>query len=358
MKATRIGILGGGWPGVTHAQAIGRVPGLVVTAIADLVPARQAGLQKLCPQAKLHVTAEALVGDPTVDVVVVCTPTDTHEHLACMALKKGKAVVIEPPVAPSSAGARKIAKFAERYNRPALVAFQRRFGGAEQAAWAAIDKGLIGKPYAVRASWTRSRAVPVGTGWYGKLEKSGGGALLDLGLPLLDLAGWYLGGAGGGLAVKTAAAVTHRQFGQVVPEKLGFDAEDGASALVVLEGGESVELSVAWAINQPPAANAIAVRVHGTEGCIDVYTPEGAVIYRHFNERGDAHRSVLKPPNVSGYDRLWRHVKDLVAGKEQPVCGLGVSAELMKVMERLYKSAPFNSAPFNSAAAAIQSAST
>lgn len=352
MKAVRVGIIGGGWPGTTHAQAVEKTGGMQVTAVCDLIPARQATLQKLCPAAKLQPDAAALVGDPAVDVVVICTPTHTHVDLACLALKKGKTIVIEPPAAASSSEARKIARQSEKYGKPAFVSLQRRFGGVELAAKLAIEKGLIGEPYAVRASWTRSRAIPLGTGWYGRRDHSGGGALMDLGLPLLDLAGWYLGS----LEIENCTTVLQRRFSRLVPPNLGYDTEDAATCLLNVSGGKSIELSVAWAINQPPGANMTSLRVHGTEGCMDVYTSEGAVVYRNFNERGDAQRSLLKPPNVAGYDRLWRHVKDVLAGKEGPACTAAASVELIKTVERLYRSAPTIS-PYPPADAALQSPS-
>ena len=63
---------------------------------------------------------------------------------------------------------------AEKYNKILAYALQRRFGGGEMAATQAIEKGYAGTPYHVRASWMRTRGIPIGTGWYLDREKSGG----------------------------------------------------------------------------------------------------------------------------------------------------------------------------------------
>jgi len=62
----------------------------------------------------------------------------------------------------------------------------------EQAAKQAIEKGYAGEVYHARASWLRTRGIPIGSaGWFIDKSKSGGGALIDIGVHLLDLA-WYL----------------------------------------------------------------------------------------------------------------------------------------------------------------------
>src|SRR6185437_882517 len=87
--------------------------------------------------------------------------------------------------------AKKIESAANRANKIVMYAVQRRFGGAEQAAKQAIVKGLAGEVYHARAGFMRTRGIPIGTGWFTHKSKSGGGALIDIGVHMLDLA-WYL----------------------------------------------------------------------------------------------------------------------------------------------------------------------
>ncbi len=123
----------------------------------------------------------------------ICLPNDLHAPTAIAALKAGKHVLCETPPALSLGDAKKMAAAAEKSGKTLLYAAQRRFGGAEQAAQQAIAKDYIGEVRHVRASWMRMRGTPAGTGWYTDKARSGGGALLDLGAPMLDLA-WYLMG--------------------------------------------------------------------------------------------------------------------------------------------------------------------
>ena len=141
-----------------------------------------------------------------------------------------------------------MAAVAAKSGKVLLYAAQRRFGGAEQAAVQALGKGYAGDVYHARASWMRTRGIPTGTGWFTDRAKSGGGAVVDLGVQMLDLA-WSLLGQPRPL---TAFAVTHHRFRDAAPTGPTYDVEDAAFALVRFEGGKSLELSASWAINQPP----------------------------------------------------------------------------------------------------------
>src|SRR5204863_391721 len=131
-----------------------------------------------------------------------------------------------------------------------------------------------------RASSMRTRGIPIGTGWFSDRSKSGGGALIDIGVHMLDLA-WHLLGQP---TPVSAFGVTSDRMKSAVPRETTFDVEDAAFALIRFENGKSLELSTSWAINQPPHLQGKVCRVSGTNGAIDVYTPHGSVIYRNFDD--------------------------------------------------------------------------
>src|SRR5439155_10041827 len=132
-----------------------------------------------------------LIADEEIDAVSICLPTHLHVETARAAMKAGKHVVIETPPGVNVREAKQLAAVAAKYDKLLAYAFQRRFGGAELASRQAIEKGYAGEPYHSRATWMRTRGVPIGTGWYTDRAKSGGGALLDIGSHMLDIA-WHL----------------------------------------------------------------------------------------------------------------------------------------------------------------------
>ncbi len=328
---TRAAIAGGGWPGTMHGKGYAAAGGWAVTAVADPIPPRRAALAEAWPKARQVADAEELVRDPGVDAVSICLPTHLHVATAAAALKAGKHVIVEPPPGLGAAEAKRLLAAATKANRVLAYAFQRRFGGAELAAAQAIEKGYVGDAYHVRATWMRSRGVPAGTDhWYTDVARSGGGALADLGLHMLDLA-WHLLGRP---TPTTAFAVTHQRF----PESAG-DVEDAAFALVKFDGGRSLELGVSWAINQAPIQNGTACRVYGTTGAVEVYTPAGPVLYRPTGKGGEMKGTELKQPKVAGHAAMLRQFREAVQGRARAAVDGEQGVMLMQMVEALYRSA-------------------
>jgi len=271
--------------------------------------------------------ARELIADREIDVVSVCLPNYLHAPIAIAALKAGKHVLCERPPAINSKEAKKMQAAAEKSGKVLLYGMQRRFGGGEQAAKQAIEKGYAGEIYHARVSWMRTRGIPRGTGWFTDKKQSGGGALIDLGLSVLDL-GWWILGQPTPLSV---SASVHKRF--------GLEVEDAGFALVQFEGGKSLELSASWAINQPPHQQGTGCRLMGELGMVDVYTAHGAMIYRAFNEKGDAKATALKPPKVQGHVAMMRHFRQCILGQAQPSVGRAEGVMLMRMVDAIYKSA-------------------
>ena len=334
-EATRIGIIGGGWPGKAHAKGYQAAGGFKLAAVADLIPARRKQMMDEFGIVREYADGRELIEDKEIDAVSICLPNDLHAPIAVAALKAGKHVICEKPPALTVKEARQIEAAATKAGKIVLYGMQRRFGGNEQAAKQAIEKGYAGNVYHARASWTRTRGIPLGTGWYVDKSKSGGGAMLDLGLPMLDVA-WHLLGQPVPVSV---FAVTHRRFGNLLPQDVVADVEDAAFAIIRFEGGQSLELAASWALNQPPSQNGAACRIYGDLGAIDVYTGAGAMMHSHFSDKGDAKETPLKLPKTIGHTALMRHFRECILGTTTPSIGAKEGVTLMAIIEGIYKSA-------------------
>jgi predicted dehydrogenase len=369
-KAIRLGIIGAGWPGVALARAAGAAGGVVVAAVGDRLAERRAAFIREFPTAKPYASDEELLDDKSIEAVCVCLPNDLHAAVTMKAMKAGKHVLCESPPARDAREARRMEAGASKSGRVLLYGLQRRMGPCEQAAAAAIAKGYIGEPYHVRASWTRTRGVPVGTGWFLDPGRSGGGAMIDLGTHMLDLA-WHLLGQPKPLSV---FAATQRRLGAVdtavasapspatakpsESKSSDDEAEDGAAsqaasdeqesgrpveesavAIVRCEAGQTIELAVAWAINQPPNQNGSICRVHGSMGAIEVYSPQGATLYRHFGQKTEPRATELRPPALTHHAALLRHFRRCIQDEVTPNPGAAEGVALMEMIDAMYKSA-------------------
>ena len=334
MDPTRIGIIGGGWPGSAHARGYQSTGGFKLLAVADLIPDRRTQLMAEFSIPRQYASAEELLADKEIDAVSICLPNHLHAPIAIAALRAGKHVVCEKPPALSAKEARQIERAAARANKIVLYALQRRFGAHEQAAQQAIAKGYAGEVYHARASWMRTRGIPLGTGWFTRKEQSGGGALIDLGVHMLDLA-WHLLGQPKPLS---AFGVTSQRFKDVVPPETPFTVDDAAFALVRFENGKSLELAATWAINQPPHQNGTVCRLYGDKGAVEVYTQAGAVLYRGFTPQGQCKENPLKPPKTVHHAAMMRHFRECILGSATPSPGPREGVTLMEMIDAIYQS--------------------
>src|SRR5687768_2437839 len=94
----RAAIVGAGFVGAIHANAVRAARGEVVGVVAS-TPARSEAAARRLGAGRAYESAEAIVSDPAVDVVHICTPNHLHEQVAALALEAGKHVICEKPLA-------------------------------------------------------------------------------------------------------------------------------------------------------------------------------------------------------------------------------------------------------------------
>lgn len=186
MGSVKVGVLGAGSMGREHADAWRKlgVPVTIYsrTASAGKLLAEQSG-------AKAVDSLESLLSE--VDVVDICTPTDTHAELVRAAAGAGRHVICEKPLARTAADAVALIEECERAGVQLHVAHVARYFPEYAAIKSTVDAGDIGKPAVLRLS--RSINWPPGNRtWFLDNERSGG-LLVDLMIHDYDLARWIAG---------------------------------------------------------------------------------------------------------------------------------------------------------------------
>ncbi|MEO6178749.1 MAG: Gfo/Idh/MocA family oxidoreductase, partial [Devosia sp.] len=99
MDHLRIGVIGLGWFGEIHAETIVGVPNLELTALCTRTPQRLAAMGEKFGVKKLYRDYRDMLADPDIDAVSICTMWDQHTEPAIAALKAGKHVFLEKPIA-------------------------------------------------------------------------------------------------------------------------------------------------------------------------------------------------------------------------------------------------------------------
>jgi predicted dehydrogenase len=142
----RIGVIGCGYWGPLHIRVFHDLAGAIVTAAADLDPARLAHVAVAYPDIRTTADVEDLLAGP-VDAVVIATPAGTHAPLAAMALRAGKHVLVEKPLATCTADAEALAALAERLDRRLMTGHTFLYHAAVRALRALIQTGDLGEIY-------------------------------------------------------------------------------------------------------------------------------------------------------------------------------------------------------------------
>jgi scyllo-inositol 2-dehydrogenase (NADP+) len=184
----RTGVLGYGLAGrVFHCPFIAAVPGLELSAIVQRSPGRAAAASAAYPLARILATPEEAFADPSIDLIVVATPNDTHVALATSALRAGKHVVVDKPLAATSAEARALIDLAGANKKILAPYHNRRFDGDFLTVRKLLADNTLGRVTQILSHFDRFRPIQRPNTWK-EAPGPAAGNLFDLGPHLVDQA--------------------------------------------------------------------------------------------------------------------------------------------------------------------------
>ncbi len=228
----RVGVLGlGAIAQTAHLPVLSKMRGVTIAALCDMDFPKARSLAQRFGVRDACTDIEELLEVPDLDAVVVATPNHLHEVHVLSALKARKHVICERPLGLNARAVERVLAAAEKAKRVVMVANNHRFRHDAQALDAFVRGGELGKVRAVRAGAYRRRAAQAP--WRLRRAEAGGGAFLELGLPLLDLAGWLLDFA---RVVRVSATMERPRGANAV--------EESATVFIECQGGFTVTIDV------------------------------------------------------------------------------------------------------------------
>ena len=249
--AMRVGILGvGAVTQVVHLPMFSERPDVDVIAVSDPDTLKAESLAARFEVPRV-LSDEEILDDDEIQAAVICTPNHLHESMAVEALKRGKHVLVERPLAMSGEGVQRVLDAAAGAGRHVAVGMHHRFRPDEGALASFVAGGELGDVYAVRANSLTRNLPAVRPTWRRKREEAGGGALMDLGVQVLDLAFWLVDYP----RITRITAVFRSAEGEV---------EEAATVFAVSESGITFSVEVSW--NLFAEADRHYARVIGGEG--------------------------------------------------------------------------------------------
>ncbi len=193
-RVWRVAIIGAGIGG-EHLSAYLALPDrFKVHTLCDLDRLRANELLQRAPDAQYADSLDAVLTDPAIDIVDICLPPHLHYSSCERALRAGKHVICEKPLASSVREADQLIALSAETGRTVFPVFQYRYGLAGIQINKLIDCGLAGKPYAgsLETHWNRGEdyyAIP----WRGTWKGEQGGAILGHAIHIHDWLSFVFG---------------------------------------------------------------------------------------------------------------------------------------------------------------------
>jgi len=313
MDSIRWGIAGPGRIADALVPDFMHVPRADVVAVGSRSEDRARAFASRHGIARAHGSYRALIDDPEVDVIYIATPHPFHRDIALAAIEAGKAVLVEKAFTATFAGTREVVQAARQHGVFAMEAVWTRFQPAIEAAREVIAWGRIGDVTGVQADLCAFRAYTDGDRLFA--PDLGGGATLDLGVYLINLADFMLGEA-------TSITAAGRLYDN------GVDA--AASYLLTYASGATASLTCGFDAHGPGR-----MIVTGTNGWIEIeprfHHPSMITIHR----TGVLPRVIEAPPSGRGYSHEFAEAtRRIAAGEtESPTMPLSDTLEVMRVLE-------------------------
>ncbi|MBK9941156.1 MAG: Gfo/Idh/MocA family oxidoreductase [Kouleothrix sp.] len=289
-KRLRVGVIGAG-VGEMHLAGYSKLPQVEIVALAGLEDERVRRMAAEYHVPQTYREYSDLLAVPAIDAVSICLPNALHLPVTLAALRAGKHVLVEKPLARSADEGRAMVEAARELDRILMIAFNHRYRGDVQWIKQYVESGALGRIYYAKAHWMRRAGIPRLGSWFVSKAQAGGGPLVDLGVHVLDMA-MYLMGEPHATAVSASA---YAEFGprglkgwdmrsQSSAERLPYEVEDLATAFVRLEGGATLLLEASWATHST-ASDDFGVTLYGSEGGVELmvrdYTHENTVRVFH-----------------------------------------------------------------------------
>ena len=328
----RIAIIGCGLIG---RKRLGALPAGTFAAACDLELARAEQLVAAAKSGYSTNDAARVFADPEIDAVIICTLNASLAPLALAAIRSGKHVLVEKPGAITTDEADELIDAARAAGVRVRVGFNHRFHPALLQARSLHESGALGPLMFIRGRYGHGGRVGYDREWRADPKLSGGGELIDQGVHLIDLAGWFLG---------DFASIE----GHATTCFWDMPVDDNAFLNLRTAAGQTAWLHVScteW-------KNLFSLEIYGRTGKLHIeglggsYGVERLTFYRMLPEMGPPETTAWEYPRG---DDSWRieiaeFIADIRTGRE-PQPGLREARAALAVVERIHAASGYHFTP-------------
>ncbi len=254
MDKVRVGIIGSAFSSNLHAEAFQEVPEASLVAACSPNRAHVEEFGKKWNISETTTDYRKLLERKDIDVVVVGIPNDLHREVVVAAAEAGKHIIIEKPLSHTLQDADAMLSASKRHRVKLMYAETLCFSPKYARAKKLVDEGAIGKLYMVKQGEKHSGPH---SNWFYDVNRSGGGALMDMGCHGIEWARWMFGKPAPKSVVAHCQRVYHTERTR---------GEDNSVVILEFEGGGIAVIEDSWA------------RQGGMDDRIELYGTEGVVL--------------------------------------------------------------------------------
>ncbi len=339
-----VGVIGLGFMGATHVRAYQRAAlagypcrlaavcdgkaerraGVFAGLVGNGVAGSGIGLQRAFDPSSVNGYADAaqLLSDPAVDLVSICTPTDSHVALAEAAMRAGKHVLVEKPVALRSDLVRHLADVSRQSGMVCMPAMCMRFWPGWDTLAKMIRAGSMGRCLSVR--FERISPAPGWSPEFYRDDSRSGGVLFDLHVHDVDFICWIFGTPA---SVRAEPAVAGDDAVGGTRARAGESIRGVTSVYQFGAGGPGVVAKGVWTDPETPFRMRYQALFEG--GSVEFDSKQSPALTLSHN--GEIRQPLL--PAIDGYDGEVRDMINALRRKRKPSATLDEAAAVTAVLE-------------------------
>jgi predicted dehydrogenase len=324
MSTVKFAIIGCGLIGKKRAASL---PKGALAVVCDLDRARAESLAATVPGCRAVTDPAEIFKATDVDAVIISAVNSALSTLTGDAIRAGKHVLVEKPVAFRASEAEALLALAREKRVVVRVGYNHRFHPAFQKAREIVDSGVLGPLMFLRGRYGHGGRTGYDREWRADPKLSGGGELIDQGVHLIDLSRWFLGDF---------------TFTDGFAKTYFWDMPVDDNAFLNLRTAKD---QTAWLhVSCTEWKNTFSFEIYGRDGKLHIeglggsYGVERLHFYRMLPEMGPPETTVFEYPHG---DQSWRleveaFIKDICTGRT-PNPGLADAVAVLRVVETVYQ---------------------
>lgn len=345
MDKVKVGIIGAGNISEYHVQGYKELPNVELVAVCDLDKEKAEEYADKHNIKNVFTDYNEMLKMEELDAVSVTTWNNSHAPISIAAMKAGKDVLCEKPLAMNAEEAQDMVDTAKETDRLLMVGFVRRFEKNANYIREVIEKGELGDVYYAKTGYIRKWGNP--GGWFCDKKRSGGGPVIDLGVHVIDLISYLTG-------KPKAVSVTASTF-----NKLGIksyikglskynakdydknnpycDVEDSATALIKFDNGMTLNIETSWVLHTKKDDNYLML--YGDKAGVKM-EPE-LEFYKEHNDYFVEERPIVQEESnkfAAIFQRETAHFIDCIANNVECRNPGEDGVAIMKILDAIYKS--------------------